>query len=394
MYLRRAVSKTLALPRRAPPGPAPLGKDASLRRMSSTKLPGTSGSNMIYYLVVGVTVSAGGYYTYKAFTSKQVRNTERVPAVKKQTQAEPQPLPGEKELVADAGKASSEAGDISEKKAEEISEKEAEKIPEKEAELVDAEAAAGLPEEAPASPVPEDAAGLPEEAPASPVPEDAAGLPEEAPASPVPEAAAGLPEECPSSPVPEAAAGLPEECPASPVPGDASPVPAEGSAGLPEECPASPVPEETAGLPEETPASPVPAEGSAGLPEECPASPAPEDAAGLPEEVPASPVPAEAAVETSSAEPEPKITNACVEETTVADPEPTPERESAALDQADACKEEAANSNQAEGTTGNPSSEESPVIEESRPPLGSEPSAQHESQEETGVTAEAASPQG
>lgn len=35
---------------------------ASLRRMSSRKLPGTSGSNMIYYLVVGVTVSAGGYY--------------------------------------------------------------------------------------------------------------------------------------------------------------------------------------------------------------------------------------------------------------------------------------------------------------------------------------------
>ncbi|XP_055452761.1 protein MGARP [Psammomys obesus] len=362
MYLRRAVSKTLALPRRAPPGPAPLGKDASLRRMSSTKLPGTSGSNMIYYLVVGVTVSAGGYYTYKAFTSKQVRNTERVPAVKKQTQAEPQPLPGEKGLVADAGKASSEAGDISEKEAEEISEKEAE--------LVDAEAAAGLPEEAPASQVPEDAAGLPEEAPASPVPEAAAVLPEECPASPVPEAAAGLPEECPSFPVPEAAAGLPEECPASPVPGDAS------------------------GLPEETPASPVPAEGSAGLPEECPASPVPEDAAGLLEEVPASLVPAEAAVETSSAEPEPKITNACVEETTAANPESTPEGESAVLDQADACKEEAANSNQAEGTTGNPSSEESPVIEESRPPLGSEPSVQHESQEETGVTAEAASPQG
>ena len=35
---------------------------ASFRRMSSKKFPGLSGSNMIYYLVVGVTVSAGGYY--------------------------------------------------------------------------------------------------------------------------------------------------------------------------------------------------------------------------------------------------------------------------------------------------------------------------------------------
>lgn len=35
---------------------------ASLRWISSNKFPGSSGSNMIYYLVVGVTVSAGGYY--------------------------------------------------------------------------------------------------------------------------------------------------------------------------------------------------------------------------------------------------------------------------------------------------------------------------------------------
>ncbi|XP_051012781.1 protein MGARP [Acomys russatus] len=147
MYLRRAVSKTLALPRRAPPGPAPLGKDASLRRMSSSKFPGTSGSNMIYYLVVGVTVSAGGYYTYKAFTSKQVRHPEPVADVKEQTTAEPQALPGEKEQVAEAEKACSEAGEISVK----------------EPELVDAEEAA-----------PEAAAGLPEESLASPVPAEAA----------------------------------------------------------------------------------------------------------------------------------------------------------------------------------------------------------------------------
>ncbi|XP_057613194.1 protein MGARP isoform X2 [Chionomys nivalis] len=141
MYLRRAVSKTLALPRRAPSGPVPLGKDASLRRMSSRKLPGTSGSNMIYYLVVGVTVSAGGYYTYKAVTSKQARRTERVRDVKEQTKAESQPLPGEKENVAEAG-----AGEISVKESELVH---AEDVP---------KAAAGPPEGSPASPVPAEAA--------------------------------------------------------------------------------------------------------------------------------------------------------------------------------------------------------------------------------------------
>ncbi|XP_028619459.1 protein MGARP [Grammomys surdaster] len=267
MYLRRAVSKTLALPRRAPPGPAPLGKDASLRRVSSSKFPGTSGSNMIYYLVVGVTVSAGGYYTYKAFTSKQVRHTEHVTEPKEQTKAELQPVPGEKEHVAEAEKACSETGEISVK----------------EAESVDAEE------------------------------------------------------------VPEAAAVPPEESQAS-----------------------------------------------------------------------ASEVPAEVAlVETSvsGSEPELKIADISLVETTEGVPESTPEVESAAPDQADVCnegadtskegadtsKEGADTSKEAEGTTTEDRSsisEESAELEEESSPLGSEPSAQPESQEETEVTAEAASPQG
>ncbi|XP_029424355.1 protein MGARP isoform X2 [Nannospalax galili] len=92
MYLRRAVSKTLALPRRATPGPAPQAKDASLRQMSSSKFPGTSGTNMIYYLVVGVTVGAGGYYTYKAVTSKQTKHTEHVTNLEEKTKMELQPV--------------------------------------------------------------------------------------------------------------------------------------------------------------------------------------------------------------------------------------------------------------------------------------------------------------
>ncbi|KAG3276170.1 protein MGARP [Ictidomys tridecemlineatus] len=118
MYLRRVVSKTLALPLRAPPNPAPLGKDASLRWMSSNKFPGTSGSNMIYYLVVGVTVSAGGYYTYKTVTSKQAKHTEHITNLKEKTKAELHPLQGEKENVAEAEKASSEALEVSVVQAE------------------------------------------------------------------------------------------------------------------------------------------------------------------------------------------------------------------------------------------------------------------------------------
>ncbi|XP_062964823.1 protein MGARP [Cynocephalus volans] len=113
MYLRRAVSKSLALPLRAPPSPAPLGKDASLRRMSSNKFPGSSGSNMIYYLVVGVTVSAGGYYTYKAVTSEQAKHTEHITNLKEKTKAELLPLQGEKENIAEAEEASAEAPEVS-----------------------------------------------------------------------------------------------------------------------------------------------------------------------------------------------------------------------------------------------------------------------------------------
>ncbi|XP_042557752.1 protein MGARP [Dipodomys spectabilis] len=87
MYLRRVVSRTLALPRRAPPSPAPLGKDASLRQMSSNKTPGTSRSNMLYYLVVGVTVSAGGYYTYKTVISEPAKHTVHITSLKGKTKA-------------------------------------------------------------------------------------------------------------------------------------------------------------------------------------------------------------------------------------------------------------------------------------------------------------------
>ncbi|KAM8968080.1 protein MGARP [Sarcophilus harrisii] len=46
--------------------------------MSSKRVPGLAGSNMIYYLFVGVTFSAGGYYAYRTVTSDQSRYIERI----------------------------------------------------------------------------------------------------------------------------------------------------------------------------------------------------------------------------------------------------------------------------------------------------------------------------
>lgn len=92
MYLRRAVSKTLALPLRMPPSPAPLRKDASLRWVSSNRFPGSPRSNTIYYLVVGVIGSAGGYYTYRTVTSEQAKHTEHTTDLKEKTKAELQPF--------------------------------------------------------------------------------------------------------------------------------------------------------------------------------------------------------------------------------------------------------------------------------------------------------------
>ncbi|KAF6306669.1 mitochondria localized glutamic acid rich protein [Rhinolophus ferrumequinum] len=112
MYLRRAVSKTLALPLRTPCSPAPLRKDASLRWVSSNRFPGSPGSNTIYYLVVGVTGSAGGYYTYRTVTSEQAKHTEHTTNLKEKTKEELQPFQGERENLSGAAKASSEPPEV------------------------------------------------------------------------------------------------------------------------------------------------------------------------------------------------------------------------------------------------------------------------------------------
>ncbi|XP_007523825.2 protein MGARP [Erinaceus europaeus] len=120
MYLRRAVSKSLALPLRAPPGPAPLRKDPSLRWMSSNKFPGPPGSNMLYYVLVGVTVSAGGYCTFKAITSDQAKHPVHMTSLKEKARAELHLHQGEEEKGAEADEAPLEAP---EEKGEEADER-------------------------------------------------------------------------------------------------------------------------------------------------------------------------------------------------------------------------------------------------------------------------------
>ncbi|XP_006872297.1 PREDICTED: protein MGARP [Chrysochloris asiatica] len=118
MYLRRVISKTLALSLRVPQSPATFRKEASLRQMSSSKFPGSSGSKMLYFLVVGVTVSAGGYYAYKTVRSKQSKYTDRMTNFKEKNKPKQQPLQGEEENPMEAEKASSEASKVSVLEAE------------------------------------------------------------------------------------------------------------------------------------------------------------------------------------------------------------------------------------------------------------------------------------
>ncbi|XP_008049166.2 protein MGARP, partial [Carlito syrichta] len=153
------------------------------RRMSSSKFPGPSGSNMIYYLVVGVTVSAGGYYAYKTVTSEQAKHTEHITNLKEKTKAELPPLQGEKENAAAAEKAGSEA---------------------LEASVLDAEV--GGVEEAPAA-VPSEASACPGDVEAAP--ETAAASSETGPE--VTDAATGETAEVPSGATPEVTDAPPDE---------------------------------------------------------------------------------------------------------------------------------------------------------------------------------------
>ncbi|KAM6301258.1 protein MGARP [Aegotheles albertisi] len=79
MYLCRAASQTLASRlSRAPSAAGRLKQRAPLRQMSSGSVPGSSGENMIYYLLAGVAAFGGLFYAYRIVSSSRSKYIEHM----------------------------------------------------------------------------------------------------------------------------------------------------------------------------------------------------------------------------------------------------------------------------------------------------------------------------
>ncbi|KAM6073512.1 protein MGARP isoform 1-T2 [Theristicus caerulescens] len=79
MYLCRAASQALASRlSRAPSAASRLKQRAPLRQMSSGSVPGSSGENMIYYLLAGVAAFGGLFYAYRVVNSSRSRYIEHM----------------------------------------------------------------------------------------------------------------------------------------------------------------------------------------------------------------------------------------------------------------------------------------------------------------------------
>ncbi|XP_075006230.1 protein MGARP [Calonectris borealis] len=79
MYLCRAASQALASRlSRAPSAANRLKQRAPLRQMSSGSVPGSSGENMIYYLLAGVAAFGGLFYAYRVVSSSRSKYIEHM----------------------------------------------------------------------------------------------------------------------------------------------------------------------------------------------------------------------------------------------------------------------------------------------------------------------------
>ncbi|KAM6346423.1 protein MGARP [Podargus strigoides] len=79
MYLCRAASQALASRlSRAPSAASRLKQRAPLRQMSSGSVPGSSGENMIYYLLAGVAAFGGLFYAYRVVSSSRSKYIEHL----------------------------------------------------------------------------------------------------------------------------------------------------------------------------------------------------------------------------------------------------------------------------------------------------------------------------
>nr|XP_060634910.1 protein MGARP [Anolis sagrei ordinatus] len=90
MYLCRVAWQSLAsrLTRAAPL----LRGHAPFRQMSGS-VPGSSGENIIYYLLVIGAAGAGGFYAYRTISSDKARYNERIEDIQQRTTAEWKPKP-------------------------------------------------------------------------------------------------------------------------------------------------------------------------------------------------------------------------------------------------------------------------------------------------------------
>ncbi|XP_068010116.1 protein MGARP isoform X2 [Melanerpes formicivorus] len=79
MYLCRAASQVLASRlSRAPSAASRLKQRAPPRQMSSGSVPGSSGENMIYYLLAGVAAFGGLFYAYRVVSSSRSNYIEHM----------------------------------------------------------------------------------------------------------------------------------------------------------------------------------------------------------------------------------------------------------------------------------------------------------------------------
>ncbi|XP_056411042.1 protein MGARP [Hyla sarda] len=71
---RNALQKLVPLTHR---GAAAILRNGSVRQMSSSSVPGSSGDALPYYLLVGVSVAGGGFYAYRTLSRDKERYQDR-----------------------------------------------------------------------------------------------------------------------------------------------------------------------------------------------------------------------------------------------------------------------------------------------------------------------------
>nr|XP_034967674.1 protein MGARP [Zootoca vivipara] len=92
MHLCSVAWRPLA--RRLTQGAAPfVRRQAPFRQMSSGSVPGSSGENIIYYLLVAGATAAGGFLAYRTISSDKARYNERISDMQQRTAAEWKPKP-------------------------------------------------------------------------------------------------------------------------------------------------------------------------------------------------------------------------------------------------------------------------------------------------------------